>query len=130
MTHPEVCQRGVIDLHTATDPAIGVVSLGQTFHRPGAAHAFKRGVQPQRKQNLGGADCRSPRSAFTRLDPSLQATQFLPLDIPPDDSRPVPFRQQRLQVARPQFNLLAMRVSLKSTDLGILCHGAHEKTRE
>ena len=49
--------------------------------------------------------CRPSDSAFDRLDSSVQCREVLPFDKPPDNSRQMPFRQQGLQIARPQFQL-------------------------
>jgi hypothetical protein len=45
------------------------------------------------------------RTSFDRLDAFIEALQVLPLDIGTYQWRPMPVRQPRLQVARPELDL-------------------------
>lgn len=72
-----------------------------------AAHGFQPGVQPRRMEDLR-RDCRPPDAALEHLDLRLQGAHLLSLDESPDQPRAMPFRQQRIDIARPQPPLFAV----------------------
>lgn len=69
-----------------------------------AAHAAKRGIQPQRQQSLR-RNRRSPYATFHCPDAGGELRQILTLNIRSRQPRTRILRPQRLQVARPKFHL-------------------------
>ena len=65
----------------------------QPRHLASAAHAFERGVQPQREQDMR-VDRRAPGVAATRLDRIGQPAEVLPLGVAPHQTGAVLLAQQ------------------------------------
>jgi hypothetical protein len=83
--------------------------LRQTGQLAGAANTVERGKQPQGIQNRRRY-WRTSGAAFDGLYPGIQRVQILPANKVPDHPRSVPFGQHRLQIARTQLNLRAVRL--------------------
>ena len=98
----EVREPVVADPNAPDDPARR--SLGRPISR--ALPMPWRVADSHRARRIAGAIAGRP--ALHRLDPRLTPGEVLPLHLAPDPVCPVPFGQQRFQLARPQFPLLAV----------------------
>jgi len=106
--HPKIGQRVIVHRHAPADPPVRIVFLAQPRHRPRAAHALERRVQPQRHENRR-VDRRATGVPLHGLDLGIEWPQVQPLDELPDHAGAVLGGQQPLQVRRAQFQLLAIR---------------------
>lgn len=103
----KVGQGVVVDAHTATQPAVGVVALAQPVDLAGRAHAVDGGPQPQRDED-GGVDRRAARRAFERADARMQRPEVERLHKRPDGARRVIRSQKRVQIAGAKFDLISL----------------------
>jgi hypothetical protein len=108
MAHPEVRQRVVIDPDPAADPAVRVVALAQPIELARRAHPVDSCPQPQRHQDRR-VDRRPPGRALDRPDPGVQRRQIERPNERPDRAHRMIGAQERVQIARPQLDLIALR---------------------
>lgn len=81
-------------------PAAGIVQSNQSRHLARATHLVEGGVQPERQHDLR-RDRRSTHITIGRPNACVEPRKILPSHIP----RPMPFRRQRLPIARPETHL-------------------------
>ena len=108
MSEAKITQRVVIHRDTAAQPAIRVMAVAEPIHFARAAHAVHGGVEPQGDQNLG-IDRRAAGAALPRANGRIERRQIQALDKAPHQPRRVARRQQRLQIAGLQLDLIAIR---------------------
>ena len=106
----EVRKRVIVHRHAAAQPAIDIVALAQPLQSARAAHPLAGGIKPQRQQKP--RRCRRMAGPVVPcLDPLLKLAQIEPRHIGPDHAHRMLLPDQTVDVYRPQFDLVALRLA-------------------